>query len=102
MAGNSIRISTDQVGQIASNIERLNNELASTLTDSKAAIDGLQNIWQGEAAEETISSFDAFAGKYFQNYKDIIQQYVNFLRQNVETGYIETENANVSLAQAFK
>ena len=102
MAGNSIRISTDQVNQIAANIERMNGELEETLQDSKAAIDGLKNIWQGEAAEETVASYDAFAAKYFENYKEIIQQYVTFLRSNVETGYVETENANVNLAEAFK
>lgn len=102
MAGNSIRISTDQVEGIATELENLNNRLEETLTNSKNTIDNLQNIWTGEAAQETISSFDSFAGKYFQSYKDIIQQYVTFLRQNVAAGYLQTENANINLASAFK
>lgn len=102
MAGNSIRVNTDQVAQIASNLEKLNASLSENLTDSKATIDQLANIWEGEAAQATISSFDEFANKYFQNYADIIQQYVSFLRTNVEQGYFETENANISLADAFK
>lgn len=102
MAGNSIRIDTAQVGQIATNIERLNNRLTEELTNSKITIDQLANIWEGEAAQATISSFDEFANKFFQNYENIIAQYVQFLRTNVEQGYFETENANVSLADAFK
>ena len=102
MAGNSIRVNTDQVAQIAANLENLNKRLTEELANSKATIDQLSNIWEGEAAQATISSFDEFAAKYFQNYEDIITQYVQFLRTNVEQGYFETETQNISLADAFK
>ena len=102
MAGNSIRVNTDQVAQIASNIEGLNKRLTEELNDSKATIDQLANVWEGEAAQATISSFDEFATKYFQNYEDVITQYVQFLRTNIEQGYFDTETQNVALADAFK
>ncbi len=102
MAGNSIRVNTDQVAQIASNIEGLNKRLTEELTNSKATIDQLANIWEGEAAQATISSFDEFAAKYFQNYEDVITQYVQFLRTNIEQGYFDTETQNIGLADAFK
>ena len=101
MAGNSIRISTDSVNEIAATIERLNNELDQTLSESRQAIDRLNSVWQGEAAEATISSYNNFANNYFQNYKDIITQYVQFLRNNVAQGYVETETVNVNLADSF-
>lgn len=102
MAGNSIRVNTDQVAQIATNIENLNKRLTSELTNSKSTIDQLANIWEGEAAQATVSSFDDFATEYFQDYEDIITQYVQFLRTNVEQGYFDTETQNISLADAFK
>lgn len=102
MAGNSIRVNTDQVAQIATNLENLNARLTEELQSSKATIDQLANIWEGEAAQATISSFDEFAAKYFQNYEDIIKQYVQFLRTNVEQGYFDTETQNIGLADAFK
>ena len=102
MAGNSIKVNTDQVAQIASNIETLNKKLTQELTTSKQTIDNLANIWEGEASRATISSFDEFAAKYFQNYEDILTQYVQFLRTNVDAGYFETETANIGLADAFK
>ena len=102
MAGNSIRVNTDQVAQIATNIENLNKRLTEELNNSKATIDQLANVWEGEAAQATSSSFDEFASKYFQNYEDIITQYVTFLRTNVEQGYFETETANINLSDAFK
>lgn len=102
MPGNSIRVNTDQVAQIATNIENLNKRLTEELINSKATIDQLANVWEGEAAQATISSFDEFAAKYFQNYEDILNQYVHFLRTNVEQGYFETETQNIGLADAFK
>lgn len=102
MAGNSIRVNTDQVAQIATNLENLNKKLSEELTNSKNTIDQLANIWEGEAAQATISSFDEFAAKYFQNYENIIAQYVQFLRTNVEQGYFDTETQNIGLADAFK
>lgn len=102
MAGNSIRVNTDQVAQIASSLEALNKRLTEELTNSKATIDQLANIWEGEASQATISSFDEFAAKYFQNYEDVITQYVQFLRTNVEQGYFDTETQNIGLADAFK
>ncbi len=101
MAG-QIKVNTDQVAQIASNVENLNKKLNEQLTECQATIKALSNTWEGEAASNTVSSFDEFAAKYFQNYYDIIDQYVKFLRTNVETGYFETETANTSLADAFK
>ena len=102
MAGNSIRVNTDQVAQIATNIENLNKRLTEELTNSKATVDQLANVWEGEAAQATISSFDEFAAKYFQNYEDVITQYVQFLRTNIEQGYFDTETQNIGLADAFK
>ena len=102
MAGNSIRVNTDQVAQIATNIENLNKRLTEELTNSKTTVDQLANIWEGEASQATISSFDEFAAKYFQNYEDILTQYVQFLRMNIEQGYFDTETQNINLADAFK
>ena len=102
MAGNSIGVNTEQVAQIADRIENLNNRLTEELNNSKVTIDQLANIWEGEAAQATISSFDEFAAKFFQNYEDVITQYVQFLRINVAQGYFDTETQNIGLADAFK
>lgn len=101
MAGNSIKISTDQVNQIANSLEALNKRLTEELTSSKSTVDGLSSIWEGEAAQATISAFDEFAAKYFQNYEDVITQYVKFLR-GVAIGYEETEATNTGLGDSLK
>lgn len=101
MASDKMRVDTGQVLQIASEIERLNGELSQQLTDSKTAIDNLANIWQGDAATQTVTAFDDFATKYFQSYEDIINQYVTFLKNNVSSGYDTVETSNVNLADSF-
>jgi WXG100 family type VII secretion target len=101
MAG-QIKVNTEQVEQIAGNIERLNGQLNDSLKNSQQTINNLKNTWEGQASDATISSFNEFAQKYFQNYYDIMDQYVKFLRQNIATGYFQTETANTNLADAFK
>lgn len=62
----------------------------------------LANVWEGEAVRAIISSFDKFAEKYFQNYEDVITQYVQCLRTNIEQGYSDTETQNIGITDAFK
>lgn len=101
MAG-QIRVNTEQVAQIASDIDGLNKKLDEELKASHATIKALSTTWEGEASEATITSFESFANKYFQSYFDIIDGYVKFLRTNVDAGYFDTETANVSLSDSFK
>ncbi|OCA87675.1 hypothetical protein A8F94_07415 [Bacillus sp. FJAT-27225] len=101
MAGH-IKVNTAQVADIANTIERLNTQLADELKTSQSTVKNLTNTWEGEAAQATVSSYDQFAAKFFQQYYDILDSYVKFLRMNVDQGYFETETANTNLADAFK
>ena len=102
MASNNTRISTEEILQIASNIEKLNKELSEQLAESKATIESLANVYEGESAQTTISNYNSFASKYFQTYEDILQNYVKFLRTNVAEGYTQVETTNTNLAEGFK
>ena len=100
MAG-QMKLDTDQVTQIAQSIDGLNKQLFDTLTNSQTTINNLANTWEGQASEATITSYKEFANKYFQNYFDIIDQYVKFLHGNVVADYTDVETANKNLADAF-
>lgn len=97
-----ITISSEQVLGIASQIEADNQELQRLLTESKSTLDGLASVWTGSAADQTRSSYDTFAGKFFQTYFDVMDQYVKFLRRNVAEQYTEVETNNTQLADVFK
>ena len=101
MAG-TIKINTDQVEAIATSVELNNKKLKTTLEESQSVMKSLSSTWQGEASQTTIAAYDSFATNYFQNYYDIIDSYVKFLRQNVSLDYQTTETANTNLADAFK
>lgn len=95
-------LDTEQVLAIASQLESDNQELQRLLEESKSAVDNLASIWTGKAAEETRNAYESFAGKYFQSYYDVLDQYVKFLRSNVAEQYEQTETVNTQLADAFK
>ena len=95
-------IDGEQVLGIASQIESDNQQLQQLLSDSKAAVDSLSSYWTGSAADSTRASYDSFAGKFFETYFDVMNQYVKFLRTNVAEQYEQTEQVNVQLADAFK
>ncbi len=97
-----IRINTDKVLDIANVMSGLNEDLQNTLTETQKTVNDLYEIWKGEASEATREAINQFANDYFQNYKDLIDSYIEFLRKNVAEGYEETENLNTSLAEAFK
>ena len=101
MAG-EIRINTDEVAMAATSIEEINKKLNEKLLEGQSAVKALTSTWEGEAAQQTISTFDAFAGKYFESYKEMIDSYVVFLREKVEQGYFVTETKNAEIASQFK
>ena len=97
-----IKIDTSQVLAIADRFEGLNNNLQEKLTESQKTVTSLDSVWSGEAANATIEAFNSFATEYFQSYKDLIEQYVQFLRRNVAEGYDSVETTNTTLADSFK
>jgi WXG100 family type VII secretion target len=97
-----ITLDSEQVLSIATQIEADNQTLQQLLNESKATLNALSSTWTGQAAEQTRSNYETFAGKYFQNYFDVLEQYVKFLRTNVAEQYTQTETQNTQLGDAFK
>lgn len=97
-----IKIDTAQVAAIADSLDGLNNNLQEKLTEAQKAVASLESVWSGEAANATIEAVNSFATDYFQSYKDLIDQYVQFLRKNVAEGYTTVETTNTTLADSFK
>jgi WXG100 family type VII secretion target len=97
-----ITLSTQDVLAIASQLENDNKQLHELLNNSKSTLDSLSSYWSGTASEATRAEYNSFAGKYFQVYYDILDQYVKFLRTNVVEHYEHTEQVDTQLADAFK
>lgn len=98
----SMTIDTEQVRGIAQSIENDNAQLQSLLNDSKATIDNLASVWTTTDGKATIDSYNSFAGKYFQVYFDVLDQYVKFLRANVAESYDQVVTINTQISDMFK
>ena len=96
-----ITVNTAQVEEIADAMNRLNTKLNDTLEASRDTVNGLQQVWSGQASEESRSAYNNFAKKYFDTYRQLIDQYVVFLREAVAKGYYDVETANSELSDAF-
>lgn len=94
----AIRIDTAAIESAASTISALNGELEATLQESQSNVQSLSSVWSGAAAEATIGSYNSFAAKYFADYKQLLDDYVVFLRQVAVGNYnaVETQNTNMS------
>ena len=97
-----MKIDRAQVDAIADSISKLNDDLQTTLTNAQTTIKNLEQVWTGDAATATIEAVNSFANQYFQSYKDLIDQYVEFLKNVVVSGHEDTETTNTTLADAFK
>ena len=95
----AIKINTGAIENAAGIINNLNAELEATLQESQANVKALSSVWSGPAAEATISSYDTFAAKYFAEYKQLLDDYVVFLRQVASGNWSAVESQNTNLSE---
>lgn len=93
MADLGINISTAEVAALATSIRSDNQKMYDDLKAIKKAMDELSNSWQSEAGEAIRSNFNAEAPK-FDNYKEIIESYSDFLDKTVAR--YETDEQSVT------
>ena len=89
-------VDSAKVREAAGQIHSLNLKLEDELTSCKTVVDGLRNSWLGTAADDSISTFDAFINKYSENYRTMIENYVNYLGFNVADTAERVESANTN------
>lgn len=95
-----INISLEEVSATANKISQVNIQLTETLGEVSTAINNLESTWQSEAGTTIRSKINGMR-PIFENYKDVIDSYVQFLNQTVQA-YTETENAINANANAFQ
>lgn len=95
----AIRIDTAAIESAAGTISALNSELEATLQESQSNVQSLNSVWSGPAAEATISSYNSFATKYFADYKQLLDDYVVYLRQVAAGNWSEAETQNTNMSE---
>lgn len=74
----SSQITNEQILSMASQLKNDVHELQQVLSDSKALVDRI-----GQTSKETRDIYDSFAAKFYQRYRDILDEYAKFLRKSV-------------------
>ena len=100
MAG--VKINTDLVSATATKISGLNNEMRAGFNDVQNAIKKLDSAWDGAAATSAMNKFNAIKNAYCDARYNVVNNYVTFLRQQIDAGYVQTEQVNTSLADQFE
>ncbi len=98
----NLKVNTDAVVNAANNLKTLNNQMKNEFPSVQTAINRLDSSWEGAAANNAIRKFNELKSNFCDARYNVIDNYINFLLQQVGEGYTQTENANKSLADAFK
>lgn len=98
----NLKINTDYVVSAATKIKNYNAQIRAELANVQNAISQLNAEWDGSAANSTINKFNEIKSKFSDARYAVVDNYVNFMFQQVGEGYTQTEEVNKSLADAFK
>lgn len=88
----AMKIDTQLIRSTASTISAQNQKLFEVLNQSNSTVNSLSGVWTGQAADATISAYNSFAQKYFESYRDMLDQYVKFLNGVAGEGYENVES----------
>ena len=98
----NLKINTDSAVTAATHIKTINGQIRDGFTSVQNAITQLDNAWDGSAATNSIGKFNEIKSKFPEARYNVVDNFVNFLLQQVGEGYVQTEETNKSLADAFK
>lgn len=98
----NLKVNTDIAVTTAKQISELNHQIYEGFSQVESSINSLRNSWDGSASDNAIGHFNVLRKDYPDNRFNVVDNYVNFILQQVGEGYTQTEDANVSLADAFK
>lgn len=98
----NLKINTDAAVLAANNIKLYNTQMRDNFPDLQTSITQLDNSWEGSAAVVAIGKFNEMKSNFCEARYNVLDNFVNFLLQQVGEGYTQTENVNKSLADQFK
>ena len=98
----TLKVNSQQVIGVANKIKGINGQIKDEFRSAQNAVTRLDNVWDGAAASNAISKFNAIRNAYCDARYNVVDNFVAFLYEQVGEGYAQTEAANTSLADAFK
>ncbi|WP_284036496.1 WXG100 family type VII secretion target [Neobacillus sp. 114] len=96
-----IKVDTARVSSAAKYIANYNNRIRDDFSSVESAMRVLNNAWDGAAASRAMSAFHEIRNAFHEPRYEVLQNYVAFLQQTVDSGYTQTEKTNTSLSKLF-
>lgn len=96
-----IGVDTDGIVSAASNLKTLNNEMQSDFERLENSAKKIESCWKSPAGNIAVTKmYELF--KFGESRYSVLQNYANFLEQQVDPNYNSAEETNKSLADQFK
>lgn len=97
-----IQVDMDRVKAAATNIAKYNNIIRDDISSVEAAMNALNNSWDGQASTVVINKFHEIKNAYSEPRYNVVNNYVIFLNQLVDPAYTQAETTLKKLADYFK
>ena len=95
------RINTAGVQTAATSLRRANDNINSQFGTLKATASRIEDEWKGTAAALADTKLQGIL-KNAESRSTVMQNYIDFLEQQVNPGYTAAENTNKKLADQFR
>ena len=97
-----IKVDTERLMNIAKKIDCINKDILQEYQSVEKAISSLNSKWESKVTTDAISAFYDISNNCKEFRYNVVNDYVNFLQQQVIEGYNQTETVNTTLADRFK
>jgi uncharacterized protein YukE len=94
-------VNTECVATAANKLRSVNNTINTQFNSLQSKAKKLDSNWNSKAGDNARTTMH----EIFKNNEPrgiVLQNYINFLEQQINPGYVDTENTNTSLAGKFK
>ena len=95
-------IHTEAVLKVADEISAINDKIKEKYEALEKQIQSLDNKWDGPASDAGIAKFESLKKEFCGNRDTALENYINFLKSQVVTGYEYAEENNIKLSDKFK
>lgn len=95
-------LDTVRVESVADTVDGLNQDITSEVETPNNSVNNLSGVWTSPHSAEIIEKFSTIYSAVSVDRFNVIKQYTDFLRSQVNTGYITVEETNKKLAEEFK
>ena len=97
-----MRINTAAVSSSASQIDAINKEIRSDMSNVDTAIKNLQKNWEGSGSSACNTRYKSIKSTFKEARFSVINNLVSFLKEHVGVTYEDTEQKVSNAASKFK